>query len=331
MVLANNGESVIFNSSDPEDQRMIVKKGQTVLQFFFSPECSYRVSVSLSIGDIIHNFASSFITTAIPSHCIAIFMMLTGTVLTKEIPESPITTLSSISPFLLVIPSRILIYTLYLLSFNSDMIILDDIGVNFGAAPLISYLLGHGFAFVIAAIFWNLIKAKGYILQRLATRVVIHNELSKYPPLFSVILIILSIMTSESISLLLGFIVYIFHISNLYKQYIQTEDYKLYHCVNIHVGLLLLWFSQLLLLSPSFGDWIQDGSRSDSANLLHTICLLASCSLLWQQDYKVVSLCNIDFSYKNVTFYLIFGLAICLIPFASISGKVITFQFETYI
>ena len=86
------------------------------------------------------------------------------------------------------------------------------------------------------------------------------------------------------------------------------------------VGLALLWWCQVLLQAPTLASWsVSPGSLASDPSLIHAVCLLASASLLWQQDTEVTT---IEARFRDGMFYALHALAAIIIPFATISGVV---------
>ena len=87
------------------------------------------------------------------------------------------------------------------------------------------------------------------------------------------------------------------------------------------VGLALLWWCQVMLQAPTLASWsVSPGSLVSDPSLIHCVCLLASASLLWQQDTEVTT---IEARFRDGMFYSLHALAAIIIPFATISGDVI--------
>ena len=86
-----------------------------------------------------------------------------------------------------------------------------------------------------------------------------------------------SLLTCGALSLLLGSGLYILHCA---RQLLRGRSQQV---VNINVGLCLLWISVALLNCPCLVVWLREPSQPSDPSLIHSLCLLGSASILWQQ------------------------------------------------
>ena len=300
---------------------MTASKDVSHFNLYLSPGCVYSVSVSLGITDIISSL-SRVLNTIMPANVFSVHVILTAITLTTSNNQNHLATLSSLSPVPSIIGSRLLVYILSLCHISSDVSAVTNLGLNFGASPLLVFLLGHAFSFIPLIFLWGFVMMTGHLLARLSPPsrdVTDTGAFSKYPPIASLILICLSIATCSCVGLLLGFILYMVHISLLCRDHLITQTPASLSCVSAHLCLALLWMSQLLLGLPSLMTWSlapASVSLSSDIGLIHTICLLGSASLLWQRNPEIFT---IDEKYKDGLFYCLHFLAVLILPFATVS------------
>ena len=317
-VVSNTGDYVLLNST--QDTHYIpVNNHQTEFQFFFSPECDYSISISLNIHDIINKINNVLLPTTLPCNIIIIFTLLTAINIDSSSNDSLMSSLSSISPFIILVSSRLVFYILAMSNINSDHYVMETLGLNSGATPLLSLLLAHGCSYLPAALLWFTIQGTGHLLKNSAQSFQAHFEsssLSMYPPLLSLTMIIVAAVSHGTLSLMVSFILYIVHISLQYGHYLTRSDARILSSIKLHACLALLWLCQLYLQCPALVSWSQGQSSTDPSSLIHAVCILSSTALLWQPNSRLV---QIDQKYSQGLFYALHVLAALMTPFATIS------------
>ena len=314
---------LITNSSSLDKVCLTASKDVSQFKFYLSPGCVYSVSVGLSFPDIINSLSG--VITIMPANVFSVHVILTALTFTSSTTQNILGTLSSLSPLPVIIGSRLLVYMLSLGNISTDVAALTSFGLDFGASPLLMSLLGHAMSFIPLVFIWGLVMMTGHLMVRLSppstdvTDVTETAAFSKYPPMASLVLICLSIATCSCVGLLLGFIIYIVHISLLCRDNLIAQTPASLSCVSCHLCLALLWMSQLLLGLPSLMTWsLTPGSVSltSDTSLIHTICLLSSASILWQRNPEIFT---IDEKYKDGLFYCLHFMAVLILPFATVS------------
>ena len=328
--MSANEDYIHLNSSSPDDVCLTASKDVSQFSLYLSPGCEYSVSVGLSFSDIIKSLSG--VVTFLPANVFSIHVILTALTFTSSNNQNPLATLSSLSPLPVIIGSRLLVYMLSLGNISSDGAALTNLGLNFGASPLLMFLLGHAMSFIPLVFLWGLVMMSGHLMVRLSppSRDVTETAaFSKYPAIASLVLICLSVATCSCVGLLLGFILYLVHISLLCRDNLIAQTPASLSCVSSHLCLALLWMSQLLLGLPSLMTWSltpASVSLTSDTSIIHTVCLLSSASLLWQRNPEMLA---IDEKYKDGLFYCLHILAVLILPFATVSVYRISFAISS--
>ena len=318
MVSANE-DYIHLNSSSADDDCLTASKDASHFSLYLSPECVYSVSVGLGLSDILHSLART-LPTVVPANVVSVSIILTAATIASP-NKNVLETLTTLSPIPAIMGSRLLVYTLSLGNISSDVGALTNLGLNFGVSPLLIFLLGHALSFIPLSVLVGLVTMAGHLMIRMSPNRDIAETIifSKYPPAVSLMLICLSLATCSCVGLLLGFILYIVHISLLYKDRLITQNPRSLSSISCHLCLALLWGLQLSLGLPSLMTWSlspASASVTSDTGLIHTICLLGSASLLWQRNPEILT---IDEKYNDGLYYGLYFLAVLILPFATVS------------
>ena len=129
IAVSNNGDYIHFNSSD-NHFAITVREKHSSIEIFLSPECRYSLSISLSSSEIIQTLHEIFIPKLIPSHLIAFYIMLLANIMRSRENCSMIYYIFSVSPVIMVLSSRVMVYILHGANISSDMDTLDEQGMG---------------------------------------------------------------------------------------------------------------------------------------------------------------------------------------------------------
>ena len=277
MVISEGHDFIQLNSTN-QLEHFLAREGHSQIDFYLSPNCQYSIFVRLSVGDVVERLSNLFLPRVVPSHLLVIILLLNSETFSHSHHSSPLTALLSLSPISWILLSRLTVHSLNLLQLSSDADSLQVQGLNFGLVPLISFLVGSGLALLVTSSVWSLIRVTALLLSTVSPGPGLVSS-PKVTVAVCAGLVLLSLLSSGALSLLIGGLLYVLHCSRLCQ---RPDDQP--GPLNINVGLALLWISVTALNSPSLMVWLREGRQASDPSLIHSLCLLGSASILWQQS-----------------------------------------------
>ena len=151
-------------------------------------------------------------------------------------PQSPLTTLVSVSPLPLLAAVPLLALLLHLAGLSSDLAPLSSLGLTFAAAPLLAQLLGHGLATLPLLGLGAVVQLTGHLLAAVTPASALPADLavSRYPPLVAALLAALSAVTCGGLGLVLGGLLFTLHLSLLYRRHLASPHQQPQLLASIH-------------------------------------------------------------------------------------------------
>ena len=317
------------------------------MHIYLNPSCRYEIEIQSSLprmwGQIIAYYGPMLLPLTTAVILLTFAMQLRDFHKEGYCPAFMGIVTTKVSPMSVILPSKLLgsivsSATLAAIFPITDYARVANQGIDFGVLFIIMFFVSIGIVTIVSGAAWLTVmvfgSAANKVVVRFFTRVTAHEVLadvaiagiSKFPFLISGGLIALAAASCGSIALCAGTFLYLVHLFDMYKDYMQSlikdavgfDEKKDLSSVNFQFSIALLWTFASVLNLPSLLAWLRGlpfaTNLSPDPSLLPAIALSASLAVTWDERSPRKDLAH----YDRLSYFLQF-LCMMIALFGSVS------------